>query len=203
MPQLRRVQQEMFLLAPLLVPHIQLRPINIQATRQNAILSTEGTAEEQFQLIQASARQQALDNIHKRTQPTAPNQSHNISSMSPTEEQLLPDMQAVVTTSSSSFDLIQYKDDKYTASQVPRVQDKHLEVLLFPSNVQDIWSDDDDETPINTGTSDSNVQTVTADAHDNLKAAIKASIEADIESTDDYADDEDEDVERRKIILRR
>ena len=41
----------------------KFKNISLRLTRQNTILPTEGTAEEQFQLIQASAHQQALDDI--------------------------------------------------------------------------------------------------------------------------------------------
>ena len=60
----------------------KFRNISLWPTRQNTILPTEGTAEEQFQLIEASAHQQALDDIREDTQPTAPEQSHDISSSS-------------------------------------------------------------------------------------------------------------------------
>ena len=77
--------------------------IHLRPTRQNTLLPTEGTAEEQFQLIEASARQHALDDIRQETQPTAPDQSQDISSTSSAEELPPQDQQAVVSTSSSSF----------------------------------------------------------------------------------------------------
>ena len=42
--------------------NIQLIPTNTWATRQNTILPTEGTAEEQFAAIEASTRQHILNN---------------------------------------------------------------------------------------------------------------------------------------------
>ena len=43
--------------------NIQLIPTNTRATRQNTILPTEGTAEEQFAAIEASTHQHILNNI--------------------------------------------------------------------------------------------------------------------------------------------
>ena len=52
--------------------NIQLQPSDTQATGQNKILLTEGTAEEQFALIQASSRQHTLNDIQVHEQPTVP-----------------------------------------------------------------------------------------------------------------------------------
>ena len=43
--------------------NIQLIPTNTRATRQNTILPTEGTAEEQFAAIEASTHQHILNDI--------------------------------------------------------------------------------------------------------------------------------------------
>ena len=52
--------------------NIQLIPINTRATRQNTILPTEGTAEEQFAAIEASTHQHILNDIRQQQQPTTP-----------------------------------------------------------------------------------------------------------------------------------
>ena len=62
--------------------NIQLIPTNTRATRQNTILPTEGTAEEQFAVIEASTRQHILNDIRQHQQPTTPEQSPDISSSS-------------------------------------------------------------------------------------------------------------------------
>ena len=120
-----------------------------------------------------------------------------------TEEQPPQDTQAVVT-SSSSFEIVHQDDDNYTVQVIPSVQDKCLEAPFLPHNLPGIWSDDDDEPPLNTGTTDSNLQIVTAEVHDNINTVIKASIEADSEGTDNEdADDEDKETERCNRVLRK
>ena len=60
---------------------------NIQlewATRQNTVITTQGTLEEQFQTIQRDSRQKALDELHEQMQPAAPEQLQNVTSTSPT-----------------------------------------------------------------------------------------------------------------------
>ena len=103
----------------------KFKNISLRPTRQNTILPTEGTAEEQFQLIEASAHQQALDDIREDTQPTAPDQSHDISSSSSLEEATPDNQQVAVSTSSSSFKLLNNGDDNYHG-QAPRDNDKEL-----------------------------------------------------------------------------
>ena len=119
--------------------------IHLRPTRQNTLLPTEGTAEEQFQLIEASAQQQALDDLRQETQPSAPEQSQDISSTSSAEELLLQDQQAVVSTSSSSFEIVHHDDNTYTATKVPRNEDKHLKAPVLLHNIPDIWNDTDEE----------------------------------------------------------
>ena len=60
--------------------NIQLVPTNTRVTRQNTILPSKGTPEEQFAAIEASTRQHILNDIRKQQQPTAPDQSPDVSS---------------------------------------------------------------------------------------------------------------------------
>ena len=78
----------------------------MHATHQNTILPVGGTAEQQFAQIQASSRQIALNDIHEHGQPTAPDQIQDVSSSS-TEEQAPPvQVDTIVTTSMSSFEIV-------------------------------------------------------------------------------------------------
>ena len=52
--------------------NIQLIPTNTRATRQNTILPTEGTAEEQFAAIEAATHQHILNDTRQQQQPPAP-----------------------------------------------------------------------------------------------------------------------------------
>ena len=132
----------------------------MHATHQNTVLPTRGTAEEQFAQIQASSRQIALNDIHEHEQPTAPDQIEDVSSSS-TEEQAPPaQVDTAVTTSTSSFEIVHHNDNTQTISHMPRTSDQHLQAPINPQNIQDIWSDDDEEniTAINKGMSTRNVK---------------------------------------------
>ena len=83
--------------------NIQLIPTNTWATRQNTILPNEGTAEEQFAAIEASTHQHILNDIRQHQQPTAPEQSPNISSSSLEDKGPTNEVETSITTSSSSF----------------------------------------------------------------------------------------------------
>ena len=165
------------------------------ATCQNTVLPTGGTAEEQFAQIQASSRQSALNDIREHEQPTAPDQIQDVSSSSTEEQAPSAQVDTIVTTSTSSFEIVHQDDNTQTVSHVPRTSDQHLQVPIDPQNIQDIWSDDDEEniTAINKGTSTPNVK---AQIHTNVVTKVKSSIEVDKTDTED-ADDEldDEDVE--------
>ena len=135
--------------------NIQLCPSHMHATCQNIVLPTGGTAEEQFAQIQASSRQIALNDICEHKQPTAPDQIQDVSSSS-TEEQASPaQVDTIVTTSTSSFEIVHHDDNTQTVSHMPRTPDQHLQAPIDPQNIQDIWSNDDEEniTAINKGMS--------------------------------------------------
>ena len=124
--------------------NIQLHLSHMRATHQNTVLQTGGTAEEQFAQIQASSRQHALNDIREHKQPTALDQIdlQDVSSSS-TEEQA-PSVDTVVTTSTSSFEIVHQDNNTQIVSHMPRIPDQHLQVPIDPQNIQDIWSDDDE-----------------------------------------------------------
>ena len=67
-----------------------------------------------------------------------------------------------VTTSTSSFQIVHQDNNTQTVSHVPRIPDQHLQAPSDPQNIQDIWSDDDEEniTAINKGMSTTNVKAI-------------------------------------------
>ena len=102
-------------------------------------------------------------------------------------------MQTTITTSTSSFEIVHHDDNIQTVSHVPRTPDQHLQAPINPQNIQDIWSDDDEEniTTINKGMSTTNIKAV---IHTNVATKVKSSIEVDstnTEDADDKADDDD------------
>ena len=115
-------------------------------------------------------------------------------SSSSVEEQAPPtQVHTTVTTSSSSFEIVHQDDNNQTVSHVPRIPDQHLQAPINPQNIQDIWSDDDEEniTAINKGTSIRNTKAV---IHTNVATKVKSSIEVDstdMDDADDEADDDD------------
>ena len=151
--------------------NIQLCPSHTHATRQNTILPTGGTTEEQFAQIQTSSRQIALNDICEHEQPTTPDQIQDVSSSS-TEKQAPPaQVDTIETTSTSSFEIVHQDDNMQTISHMPRILDQHLQVPIDPQNIQDIWLDDDEEniTAINKGTSTHNVK---AQIHTNIETKV-------------------------------
>ena len=137
--------------------NIQLIPPNTWATRQNTILPTEGTAEEQFAAIEASTRQYILKDIQQHQQPTAPEQSPDVSSSSLEDKGPTNKVETSITTSSSSFEIIHHGDNEQEVCTVPPVPYKRLTAPITPQDIQDIWSEsfsEDDEgniTAINKG----------------------------------------------------
>ena len=109
----------------------------------------------------------------------------------------------MVTTSTSSFEIVHQDNNTQTVSHVPRIPDQHLQAPINPQNIQDIWSDDDEEntTTINKGTSTCNVK---AQIHTNVATKVKSSIEVDSTDTED-ADDEanDDDIEYFRQLTER
>ena len=167
----------------------------MRATHQNTVLPTKGTAEEQFAQIQASSRQHALNDIHEHEQPTAPDQIQDVSSSSIEEQAPLLQVDTIVMTSTSSFEIVHQDNNTQTVSHVSRIPDRHLQVPIDPQNIQDIWSDNDEKniTAIKKGTSALNVK---AQIHTNIVTKAKSSIELDQTDTNDGDDKEDnEDVE--------
>ena len=174
--------------------NIQLRPSHMCATCQNTVLPTGITVKEEFAQIQAASRQLALNDIRDHEQPTTPDQVQDISSSS-TEEQAPPvQVDTIVTTSTSSFEIVHQDDNTQTVSHIPRIPDQHLQAPIDPQNIQDIWSHDDEEniTAINKGTSTLNVK---AQIHTNVVTKAKSSIEVGQTDTADADNEEDnEDV---------
>ena len=143
--------------------NIQLRPSHTHATCQNTTFQAGGTAEEQFVQIQASSRQSALNDIHEHEQPITPDQIQDVSSSSIEEQAPPAEVDTTVTTSTtSSFEIVHQDDNNQTVSQVPRIPDQHFQAPIDLQNIQDIWSDDDEEniTAINKGTSTHNVKAI-------------------------------------------
>ena len=162
-----------------------------------------GTAEEQFAQIQVSSRQSALNDIQAHEQATAPEQIQDVSSSSLEEQAPPAQLHTTVTTSTSSFELVHQDDNTQTVSHVPRILDQHLQAPIDLQNIQDIWSDDDEEniTAINKGTSTRNVKAL---IHTNVATKVKSSIEVDSTDTED-ADDEadDDDIEYFSLLTER
>ena len=183
--------------------NIQLRPSNTRATHQNTVFQLGGTAEEQFAQIQTSSRQSALNDIRAHEQATAPEQIQDVSSSSLEEQAPPTQLHTTVTTSTSSFEGVHQDDNTQTVSHVPRIPDQHLQAPIDPQNIQDIWSDDDEEniTAINKGTSTRNVQAL---IHTNVATEVKSSIEVDSTDTDN-ADDEanDDDIKYFRLLTER
>ena len=173
--------------------NIQLCLSNTCATHQNTVFQLGGTAEEQFAQIQASSRQSALNDIQAHEQATAPEQVQDVS-LSSLEEQAPPtQVLTTVTTSTSSFEVVHQDNKTQTVSHVPRIPDEHLQVPIDPQNIQDIWSDDDEEniTAINKGTSTCNVKAI---IHTNVVTKVKSRIEVDSTDTEDADDEADDDA---------
>ena len=173
--------------------NIQLRPSNTCATRQNTVFQLGGTAAEQFAQIQASSRQSALNDIWAHEQATTPEQIQDVSSLSLEEQAPPTQLHTTVTTSTSSFEVVHQDDNTQTVSHIPRIPDQYLQAPIDLQNIQDIWSDDDEEniTAINKGTSTCNVKAL---IHTNVATKVKSSIEVDstdTEDADDEADDND------------
>ena len=125
-------------------------------------------------------------------------------SSSSVEEQAPPtQVHTTVTTSTSSFEIVHQDDNNQTVSHVSRILDQHLQTPIDPQNIQDIWSDDDEEniTAIKKGMSTSNINAV---IHTNIATKVKSSIEVDstnTEDTDDEADDDD--IEYFRLLTER
>ena len=183
--------------------NIQLHPSNTCATHQNTVFQPGGTAEEQFAQIQASSRQSALNDIWAHEQATASEQIQDVSSSSVEEQAPPTQLHTTVTTSTSSFEVVHQDDNTQTVSHVPRIPDQHLQAPIDPQNIQDIWSDDDEEniTAINKGTSTRNVKAI---IHTNVATKVKSSIKVDSTDTED-ADDEadDDDIEYFRQLTKR
>ena len=183
--------------------NIQLHPSNTCATCQNTVFQPGGTAEEQFSQIQVLSRQSALNDIWAHEQATTPEQIQDVSSSSLEEQAPPTQVHTTVTTSTSSFEVVHQDDNTQTVSHVPRIPDQHLQAPIDPQNIQDIWSDDDEEniTSINKGTSTRNVKAV---IHTNVATKVKSSIEVDSTDTED-ADDEadDDDIEYFRQLTER
>ena len=125
--------------------NIQLCPSNTCATHQDTVFQQGGTAEEQIAQIQASCRQSALNDIREHEQATAPDQIQDVSLSSVKEQAPPTQVYTTVTTSTSSFEIVHQDNNTQTVSHVPRIPDQHLQVPIDPQNIQDIWSDDDEE----------------------------------------------------------
>ena len=98
----------------------------MHATHQNTVLPTGGTAEEQFAQIQTSSRQLALNDIREHEQPTAPDQIQDVSSSSTEEQAPLVQVDTIVMTFTSSFEIVHQDDNTQTVSHVPRIPDQQF-----------------------------------------------------------------------------
>ena len=183
--------------------NIQLCPSSMRATCQNTVFQLGGTAEEQFAQIQASSSQSTLNDIWEHEQATAPDQIQDVSSSSVEEQAPPTQVHTTVTTSTSSFEIVHQDDNSQTVSHVPRIPDQHLQSPINPQNIQDIWSDDDEEniTAINKGMSTHNVKAL---IYTNVATKVKSSIEVDSTDTED-ADNEadDNDIEYFRQLTER
>ena len=188
--------------------NIQLIPTNTQATRQNTILPTEGTAEEQFAAIEASTRQHILNDIRQQQQPTAPDQSPNVLSSSLEDKGPTNEVETTITTSASSFKIIHHDDNEQEVRTVPPVPYKHLTAPLTPQDIQDIWSEsfsDEDEGHITAVTKGTSNLTVKAEIHTSKSKKAKSAIEVDKSEEEDDADNEadEEDIQFLRQLTKR
>ena len=101
--------------------NIQLIPTNTRATRQNTILPTKATAEEQFAAIEASTHQHILNDIRQQQQPTAPDQSPDVLSSLLEDKGPTNEVETTVTTSASSFEIVQHDDNEQEVHTVPPI----------------------------------------------------------------------------------
>ena len=102
-----------------------------------------------------------------------------------TEEQAPPaDAEPVITTLTGRFEIVHQDDNTQTIKNIPRVPDKNLTAPIQPHNVQDIWSEDDDEdmTAINTGMS---TATVKAQIHTDVTTNVETINDNDTDDKDD------------------
>ena len=173
--------------------NIQLVPTNTWATRQNTLLPSEGTAEEQFAAIEASTHLHILNDIREQQQPTAPDQSPDVSSSSVEDKAPTKEGETIVTTSGSSFEVIHHDDNEQEVRIVPPVPYKHLTVPITPQDIQDILDEtfsEDDEGDITTVSKGMSDLTVKAQIHNSKSKKLRSAIEADDSDEDDDADDE-------------
>ena len=127
-----------------------------------------------------------------------PEQSPDVSSSSLEDKGPPNDVETVITTSSSSFEIVHQGDNKQDIRTILPVPYKQLTAPLTAQDIQDIWSksfSEDDEgniTAIDQGTSN---LTVKANIHTSKSRNIKSTIEADNSEGDDNtnnkADEED------------
>ena len=143
-----------------------------------------------------------MNDIREHEQPTTPDQIQDVSSSS-IEEQAPPAKVDTTfnTSTASSFEIVHQDNNNQTVSQVPRIPDQHLQAPIDLQNIQDIWSDDNEEniTAINKGTSTHNVKAI---IHTNVATKVKSSIEVDSTNTED-ADDEADDIEYFRQLIER
>ena len=180
--------------------NIQLIPTNTRATRQNTVLPTQGTEKEQFAAIEASTRQQILNDIRQHQEPTTPEQSLDISSVSLEDKGPPNEEETLRTTSSSSFEIVHQGDNEQEVCTIPPVPYKELTAPLTAHDIQDIWSEsfsEDDEgniTAVDKGTSN---LTVKANIHTSKSRNAKSTIEVDNSEEDDDANDkaDEEDIQ--------
>ena len=182
--------------------NIQLHPSNMCATRQNTVFQLGGTAEEQFTQIQASSRQSVLNDIWAHEQATVPEQIQDVSSSSLEEQAPPTQVHTTVTTLTSSFEVVHQDDNTQIVSHVPRIPDQHIQAPINLQNIQDIWSDDDEEniTAINKGTSTCNIKAI---IHTNVATKVKSSIEVDSTDTEDADETNDDDIKYFRLLTER
>ena len=177
--------------------NIQLIPTNTWATRQNTILPTEGTAEEQFAAIEASTHQHILNDIRQQQQPTTPDQSPDVSSSSLEDKGPKNEVETKITTSASSFKIVHHDNNDQEVHTVPPIPYKHLTAPLTPQDIQDIWSEsfsDEGEGHITTVTKGTSNLTVKAEIRTSKSKKAKSDIEVYKSEEEDDADNEaDED----------
>ena len=109
-----------------------------------------------------------MNDIRQHQQPTAPEQSPNVSSSSLEDKGPTTEVETSITASSSSFEIVHHSDNEREVCTVPPVPNTWLTAPITPQDIQTIWSEsfsDDDEgdiTTVNKGTSN---LTVKAEIH--------------------------------------
>ena len=144
----------------------------------------------------------------RQQQPTAPDQSPDVSSSLLEDKGPTNEMETTVTTSASSFEIVHHNDNEQEVHTVSPIPYKHLTAPLTPQDIQDIWSksfSEEDEGHITAGNKGTSNLTVKAKIHTSKSKKAKSAIEVDKSEEEDDADDEadEEDIQFLRQLTKR